>query len=253
MSSTKTALILAAGNGKRLAARSGELPKPLVQLHGKPLLEHVMRGAHDAGIDRFVIVVGYRGDMIRNWWKSSPVRNLPVTWVENPEYLKDNGMSVLRAKREIDESFLLMMSDHIFEASTARALLQQKLGQDEVMLAVDKNIDGVFDIDDATKVRMGGDRITEIGKNLRLFDALDTGMFLCTPALFQALEGAMTNWNCSLSDGLRLMARKGKFKGFDIGSAHWQDCDTPEALDYAKDLFSGATLPTTMISQDMYV
>ena len=253
MSSTKTALILAAGNGKRLAARSGGSPKPLVQLHGKPLLEHVMRGAHEAGIERFVIVVGYRGEMICNWWKTSPVRNFPVTWVENPEYLKDNGMSVLRAKPEINESFLLMMSDHIFEPATARALLQQKVGQDEVVLAVDKNIDGIFDIDDATKVRMIGDRITEIGKNLRVFDALDTGMFLCTPALFRALEASMFNWNCSLSDGVRLMAREGKFRGFDIGEAHWQDCDTPEALDYAKDLFAVETLPTPMISQDMYV
>jgi choline kinase len=253
MSSTKTALILAAGNGKRLAARSGESPKPLVQLHGKPLLEHVMSGAHEAGIERFVIVVGYRGSMIRTWWQSSPVSNLPVTWVENPEYLKDNGMSVLRAKPEIHEPFLLMMADHMFEPETARVLMQQQLGQDEVMLAVDKNIDGVFDIDDATKVRMRGDRITDIGKNLRIFNALDTGMFLCTPALFHALEGAMFNWNCSLSDGLRLMAREGKFKGFDIGGAHWQDCDTPEALDYAKDLFAGDPLPTSMLSQALHV
>jgi choline kinase len=176
-----------------------------------------------------------------------------VTWVENPEYLKDNGMSVLRARCEIQEPFLLMMSDHIFEPETARALLQQKVAQNEVMLAVDKNIDDVFDIDDATKVRMDGDRITEIGKNLRLFDALDTGMFLCTPALFHALEAAMFNWNCSLSDGLRLMAREGKFKGFDIGGAHWQDCDTPEALDYAKDLFASDTLHTSMPSQAIYV
>ena len=55
----------------RLAARSGELPKPLVHLHGKPLLEHVIRGAHEAGIERFVIVVGYRGPLdsrvVREW------------------------------------------------------------------------------------------------------------------------------------------------------------------------------------------
>ena len=101
MSNTKVAFILAAGNGSRLAARSGELPKPLVRLHGKPLLEHVMRGAHQAGIERFVIVVGYRGHLIQQWWKNSPVRDLPVTWVENPDYLKNNGVSVLRAKPEI--------------------------------------------------------------------------------------------------------------------------------------------------------
>ncbi len=253
MSNTKLALILAAGNGKRIAARSGELPKPLVQLHGKPLLEHVMRGAQQAGIERFVIVVGYRGHLIHQWWKNGPVRDLPVTWVENPEYLKDNGVSVMRAKPEIHEPFLLLMADHIFEPQTARALLHQPVHDGEVILAVDKNIDSIFDLDDATKVRMRGERIVEIGKNLHLYNALDTGMFHCTPALFQALERAMFNWNCSLSDGLRLLARCGKFKGFDIGGAHWQDCDTPEALDYATDVFSDVTVQNSITPQAVYV
>ena len=252
MSDTSLALILAAGNGTRIAARSGELPKPLVHLHGKPLLEHVMRGAHKAGIERFVVVVGYRGQLIQQWWKTSPVRDLPVTWVENPEYLKDNGVSVLRAKAEIRDPFLLLMSDHIFEPETARALLHEPLHDGEVTLAVDKNIDSIFDLDDATKVRMQGDRIVEIGKNLRSYNALDTGMFHCTPALFQALESSMFNWNCSLSDGMRLLARSGKFKGFDIGAAHWQDCDTPEALDYATDVFA-AVKPSSAPPQGIYV
>ena len=252
MSNTKLALILAAGNGKRLAARSGELPKPLVQLHGKPLLEHVMRGAQEAGIERFVIVLGYRGPLIHQWWKNSSLRNIPVTWLENTEYLKDNGISVLRARQVIHEPFLLMMADHIFEPATARALLRQPIRDGEVMLAVDKNIDSVFDLDDATKVRMHGQRIVNIGKNLLLYDALDTGMFLATPALFKALERAMVNGNCSLSDGLRLLASAGKFKGFDIGDAHWQDVDTPEALDYANDVFPATPLQTSTLPQAVY-
>jgi len=253
MSNTNLALILAAGNGKRLAARSGELPKPLVHLHGKPLLEHVMRRAQEAGIDRFVIVIGYRGHMIRRWHERGPMKHVPVTWVENPEYLKDNGVSVWRARRELQQPFLLLMSDHVFEPATARALLDQPLPKDEVILAVDKNINSIFDLDDATKVRMCGDRIVEIGKNLRSYNALDTGMFLCTPSLFEALEKAMFNWNCSLSDGLRLMAGESRFRGFDIGDAHWQDVDTPEALDYVKNVFTtGAPLNST-VSQAAYV
>jgi choline kinase len=253
MSNTKLALILAAGNGKRIAARSGELPKPLVHLHGKPLLEHVMRGAHEAGIERFVIVVGYRGHLIQQWWRNSPVRDLPVTWVENPEYLKDNGISVLRAKAVINESFLLLMADHIFNPESARALLRQPVRGDEVILAVDKNIDSVFDLDDATKVRMRGEHIVEIGKTLPSYNALDTGMFHCSPALFEALERARVNENCSLSDGVRLLARRSRFKGFDIGSNQWQDVDTPEALDYAKDVFSDVTVPTLTFPQAVYV
>ena len=249
MSNTKLALILAAGNGKQLAGRSEELPQPLVPLHGKPLLEHIMRGAHEAGIERFVIVLGCRGHLIQNWWKNSPLRKLPVAWVGNPEYLKDNGISVLRARPKIREPFLLLMADHVFESTTARALLHHPIRDGEVILAVDKNIDGNFDLDDATKVKMHGKQIVSIGKNLREYDALDTGMFLCTPALFHSLERAKFHRNCSLSDGLRLMAHDGNFKGFDIGDARWQDVDTPEALEHANDNIPASISPSSILMQ----
>jgi len=237
MQSAKLALILAAGNGSRIAARSGEGPKPLVCLNGKPLLEHVMTNARDAGIERFVIVLGYRGHAIKEWYENHPLAGVQVTWIENPDFRKDNGISVLCAKNVIRENFLLLMADHIFEAETARSLLNNQLMSDEVILAVDRNIGSVFDIDDATKVRLEQHRIVEIGKALRSYNALDTGMFLCSPVLFSWLETAAVNGNCSLSDGLRLMATDGKFAGFDIGDAHWHDVDTPAALDYAQQVF----------------
>src|ERR1700676_1043983 len=174
MQSAKLALILAAGNGSRIAARSGEAPKPLVCLNGKPLLEHVMSSARDAGIERFVVVVGYRGQAIKEWYESHPLPGVQITWIENPDFRKDNGISVLCAKKMIRENFLLLMADHIFEARTARSLLLRPLGKDEVILAVDRNIGSVFDIDDATKVRLEHDRIVEIGTSLRNSHDLDT-------------------------------------------------------------------------------
>ena len=188
MSHTDVAVILAAGNGKRLAARSGELPKPLVPLHGRPLLEHVMRGAHEAGINRFVIVVGYRGQVIQEWYESQPLLDVYVTWVENPDYHKDNGISVLKAKELIHEPFLLMMADHVFEAETARALLRQPLRNDEVILAVDRNIDRDIRYrrcDQGSITRSEHRWHWEESSN---YNALDTGMFLCSPTLFQSLE-----------------------------------------------------------------
>ena len=237
MSNTKVALILAAGYGSRLAARSGELPKPLVQFHGKPLLEHVMRGAQAAGIERFVIVLGYRGHMLQQWYENHPIAGVEVNWVENPDYHKSNGISALWAQSLIHEPFLLMMADHMFDPANAQALLRHPLRKGQVILAVDRNIDRVFDIDDATKVRLDGDSIVDIGKDLRVYDALDTGMFHCDPVLFQFLEKAMKNGNCSLSDGMRQMAKNGAFKAFDIGEGYWQDVDTPEAFEFALQSF----------------
>jgi 1L-myo-inositol 1-phosphate cytidylyltransferase len=226
-------LILAAGNGTRLRAISGALPKPLVDFQGKPILEHVMRCAQEAWIEEFVIVVGYRGDLIRKWFESHWTGRARLTWVENPDYHKSNGISALKAKDAIHGNFLLLMADHVFESETARMMVRQRIAAGEVILGVDPKIGQIFDIDDATKVRRSGNRIVEIGKNIKEYDALDTGMFLCSPALFHELESASKDGDCSLSDGMRRLARRGRLGAMEIGDGRWHDLDTPEALAYA--------------------
>ena len=230
-------LILAAGNGRRLVSASGGSPKPLVQLHGKSLLEHVILGAHEAGIDKFVIVVGYGAKAMRQWFASRRLDDISVSVVDNSEYNKDNGVSVLKARDQISAPFLLLMADHIFEPRTARALLAEPLTPGEVILAVDPKLDRIFDLDDATKVRRNGDHIVDIGKQISEYDAFDTGMFLCSPALFDVLESVKREGNCSLSDGMRELGRSGRLRAFDIEDAAWQDVDTPEALAYAESIF----------------
>jgi choline kinase len=237
MTTVNECLILAAGNGSRIASVAAGVPKPLVPLRGIPLLEHVMTSCQEAGITRFVIVVGYRADQIRRWFVERSFDNISVTLVENLEYHKANGVSALAAKDELRNPFLLLMSDHIFEPKTAKALVEQPLVDGEVILAVDHNLDGVFDLDDATKVKCETDHIVDIGKDLARYDALDTGMFLCSPALFLRLESAKKDGDCSLSDGMRQLAREQKLKAFDIGDAHWQDVDSPEALAHAESVF----------------
>jgi choline kinase len=237
MTTVHECLILAAGNGSRIASVAAGVPKPLVPLRGIPLLEHVMMSCQEAGITRFVIVVGYRADQIRRWFVERSFDNISVTLVENLEYHKANGVSALAAKDELRNPFLLLMSDHIFEPKTAKALMEQPLVEGEVILAVDHNLDGVFDLDDATKVKCETDHIVDIGKDLARYDALDTGMFLCSPALFLRLEAAKKDGDCSLSDGMRQLAREQKLRAFDIGDAHWQDVDSPEALAHAESVF----------------
>jgi 1L-myo-inositol 1-phosphate cytidylyltransferase len=227
---TRTAVVLAAGNGSRIRSIAGPLPKPLVPFQGRPLLEHVLIGAQDAGIEKVVIVVGYCGYAIRSWVADRRLPGLQIEFAENPDYHKANGVSLLKARHLLGEPFLLLMSDHIFDPETAAALLGQIHENDGAILAVDRKLDAIFDMDDATKVRCIADYVIDIGKQLARFDAVDTGMFLCTPAVFSALEQATVNGNCSLSDGMRILAENRKLRAFDIGAAIWQDVDTPEML-----------------------
>lgn len=234
MLQTRQAVILAAGNGSRLASISGSLPKPLVDFKGKPILEHVMLAAQEAGIEEFVVTVGYRGEAIKSHFARDS--RFHINWVENPDYHKANGVSLLKARHLIKHKFLLLMSDHLFQPQTAADLLKQPIRDDEVILAVDEKLDTIFDMDDATKVCRMGDYIIDIGKQIRCYDAVDTGMFLCSPIIFGWLQASKTDDNCSLSDGMRQMAQRRKLRAFDIGYALWQDIDSPATLAYAEGL-----------------
>ena len=184
MLNTNTAVILAAGLGQRLNRLSGEIPKPLMPFCGTPLIEHVMLGARQAGIERFVVVVGHKAGMVRRWFATSSLHGTPVTFVENSEYRKSNGVSLLAAKDVVARPFLLLMTDHIFDPAAAAALIRQPLRDNEVILGVDRKLDCIFDMDDATKVLSTGNYIVQIGKNIARYDAIDTGMFLCSTAIF---------------------------------------------------------------------
>jgi choline kinase len=206
MQAVHECLILAAGNGSRIMSASGGSPKPLVQLHGKSLLEHVILDAREAGIDRFVIVVGYGADAMRRWLVDRQPGGVSITLVENAHYYKDNGVSVLKAKDELRNAFMLLMADQIFESRTAKALLEQPLIPGEVILAVDPKIDQVFDLDDATKVRRKGDCIVDIGKKLTRYDAFDTGMFPVQP-------GALRRSRIGKDGGKLLVVRRNAHSG----------------------------------------
>ena len=182
-------------------------------------------------------MVGYGAQVMREWFANRPLGGVSVSVVENVEYHKDNGVSVLKARGQIRGPFLLLMADHIFEPRTASALLEEPLMPGEAILAVDPKLNSIFDLDDATKVRRDGDRILDIGKQIADYDAYDTGMFLCSPALFDVLESVKKEGNCSLSDGMRMLGRGRKLRAFDIEDAAWQDVDTPEALAYAESIF----------------
>jgi choline kinase len=104
-------------------------------------------------------------------------------------------------------------------------LLQQG-DREKLNLAIDRKLDMIFDLDDAMKVQTRDDGVLAIGKQLPRYDAIDTGVFLCPNELFDFLERAKQDGDCSLADGVRLMADHGKVRAVDIGQSWWQDVDT---------------------------
>jgi dTDP-glucose pyrophosphorylase len=62
------AVILAAGRGTRMREMTAELPKPMLEVRGKPVLQHIVEGLRDAGVGNFLIIVGYRADAVQNFF-----------------------------------------------------------------------------------------------------------------------------------------------------------------------------------------
>jgi choline kinase/phosphatidylglycerophosphate synthase len=220
------AIILAAGRGSRFANGTESPPKPLARVGGITLLERALLTLKKAGVTEFVVVTGYRGKEIRDSIEFSRP-NLPITWVTNPEWEKQNGVSVLAAEFYAKERFLLTMADHVFFPEMIRRLREAELFDGEALLAIDRKIAACPDVDEATKVLLHENRIKAIGKNLTAFDAIDTGIFHCSGALFEALRQSAKAGDCTLSDGIRTLAEAGRMKLFDIEGEEWLDVDTP--------------------------
>jgi choline kinase len=237
MTAISEAVILMAGSGSRLRGSDEGILKPLVSVAGRPLISYTIEAFANCGIKTINAVVGFQSESLIAGLKPLIPADLQLRLIGNVHWQKQNGISLLAAKDHVTAPFLLSMSDHLFEPSMVDLMVQQAQ-LDELNVAVDHKIHSIFDIDDAMKVQTRGDRIVAIGKDLRKYDVIDTGLFVCPTEIFEYLERAKQNDDCSLADAVRLMARDEKVRAIDIGDAWWQDVDTPEMLQQAEKMIA---------------
>ncbi|HSW28121.1 MAG TPA: NTP transferase domain-containing protein [Longimicrobiales bacterium] len=236
------ALVLAAGRGSRLESAT---PKPLLPLLGVPLLARTLFTLKKAGITDAYVVIGHQGERVRREISAIRRLDLRIHWIENPRWAEPNGVSVLAGAPYLEGPFLLTMSDHLLPVEgLVRLRAEAERGRDLVLL-VDQGTSQVHDLSDATKVRLEGERITDIAKELPAFDAIDTGAFLAGPALMEALKTLDGEKGPSLSDGVRRLAAEGRAWALDGTGLRWQDVDTPDDVAVAeRKLMSAWPKPT---------
>jgi len=238
------ALILAAGCGGRGGNLTKNKPKSLIQLLGLSLIERVILTAKQAGIDEFVIVIGYLGEKIKDKLGDGDKYGVKITYIKNREWQKENGVSVLKAKELLNEKFVLLMSDHIFDDRILKELIDYDT-KSSVVLAVDRRELLLGD----TKVLENEGKIADIGKNIEESNCIDTGIFLCSPKIFYYIEEAVKEGKTELAHGIAKAAKNRDAEIFDITQinnyipsmrkeikAFWIDIDTKEDLRKAKKL-----------------
>ena len=236
MSAVSEAVILIAGQGSRLRGADKNCLKPFVPVLGRPLLSYTLEALSSAGITTLHFVVGYESERVIAEAKQLIPPHITASFIVNRDWQKQNGISLLAAKDHVCAPFLLTMGDHVFDYAIFDRLLDN-FEPGLLNIAIDRKLESIVDLDDAMKVQTRGNKVIGIGKNLRNYDAIDTGLFVCPTDIFAYLERAKSingGSDCSLANGIELMAGGDKVRGIDIGAARWHDIDTPRVLEHAE-------------------
>lgn len=237
------AVLLAAGDGGRLGPYTAALPKPLVPLLGRPIVDYTLEALVDAGASEIVVVAGYREAQLRAALAEGVAPGVAIRFVSNPRYHAGASLS-LRAARQAcgDEPFLLVMSDHLLSATLLQRLLSAPAGMTaprRSFVAADFGAHAPEYAAEATRVAVAaGGRVTAIGKGLAPCDALDAGAFYFAPAAWDAVDAVPED--CELGAVCEELARRGELFAADVTGAPWYDVDTPEDLAEAETRLAAA-------------
>src|SRR5215471_11651048 len=106
-------VILAAGSGSRLSEARGDVPKPLMQVAGVPLIAHALAHAKASGVHEAIVVIGYAGEQVKAAVQAMHA-GLTLRFVESPDHTAPNGVSLLASESHAAPLFYLQMVDHLF-------------------------------------------------------------------------------------------------------------------------------------------
>src|SRR4030095_5395423 len=175
----RRAVILAAGNGDRFHSNTST-SKLLAPVAGMPLISRTIFTAAQAGVRLIDVVVGYEAGAVERTAAAATPPGVTLRFHRNDRWHEENGTSALVVRPHVgNERFALLMGDHVFHWRVLQYLVRQTVRGNDSLLAIDKSsITAAAQVAEATKVRMHGDRITAIGKQLDPFDAIDTGVFV---------------------------------------------------------------------------
>ena len=236
------AVILSAGQGSRLLPLTEDCPKCLLPINSSRLIELQIRNLIDCGIDDVAVVVGFRAAAVELFLRMLRRAGLAIRTLFNPFfYVADNLASCWIARSEMDQDFVLLNGDTIFEPAVLESLLAAPPAP--VTLAIDRK--AAYDSDDM-KVRVQGTRLIEIGKSLpsARVDGESIGMmrFLGQgPGRFAGMLDTVMRTPHGIRwwylKAIGLLADQGLVQTHSIEGLTWSEVDFPADLARAQKLF----------------
>lgn len=206
------AVVLAAGLGKRLGAVTAEKPKVLVKIGGKALIEHNLDKLRRLGISQIALVVGYKGEMVRD------VVGNTVTYCEQKERL-GTAHAFLQASNFVDEPFFLGLNGDMFFADPLADFIKLKPPAIAVYRVEDASRYGRFEIDDGKVISV---REKAMDKTPGYINA---GVYLFPKQIFEWIEKTPLSprKEYEITDTIQMMINEGwRFAAYEL-KGFWRD------------------------------
>ena len=232
MTPIKKAVLLAAGRGTRMRELTAELPKPMIAVRGKPVLQHIVDGLSLAGIEHFLIIVGYRADVVREHFGDGATSGIQVEYAT--QVTQDGTGRVVELARDFagNAPFILSYGDILVDPANYRTL--SKLDDaTEAILTIKKNEDvskggAVFVNDDF--------ELTDLREKPKPGEPTspwyNAGLYVFRPSIFAftARLQKSPRGEYELTDAIRGLAHSGKkVKALEL-TGDWADVRDPEIL-----------------------
>ncbi len=226
------AVLLAAGKGTRMGELTASLPKPMVEVHGRPVLEWILEGLRDqGGLREFFIIVGFQGDVIRRHFEDGSRMGVSITYGEQP--VQDGTGRAPELAREWvgADPFFLGYGDILIDAVDYRGLMQA--WKPDGVIALKKG----EDLSKGGAVVLGRDGcvtdIVEKGQGVPPENAYyNAGLYLLSPQIFEFTQRLTLSarGEYELTDALRAWAQAGGRLHGHFLERQWADVRDPEVL-----------------------
>jgi dTDP-glucose pyrophosphorylase len=226
------AVLLAAGRGTRMRDLTEALPKPMLAVHGKPVLQHIIEGLRDSGLTNLLVVVGWRADVVKDFFGDGSQLGVAIHY--QTQTVQDGTGKVVALAEDFvgDDPFLLSYADilvgrenyaRICEALTGAEAVVTVKRSDDVSQGGAVFVNEKFELIDLREKPKPGE-LTSPWYN--------AGVYAFRPGIFEHIARLTPSprGEYELTDAIRSLALGGsKVQALEI-SGDWEDVRDPEIL-----------------------
>jgi dTDP-glucose pyrophosphorylase len=226
------AVVLAAGRGTRMRELTADFPKPMIEVRGKPVLQHIMEGLRDAGVRRFLIVVGYHAEAVRNFFDDGSRYNVALEYVT--QTVQDGTGRVANLARAFTggSPFVLSYGDILISPVNYKRVVD-----------FPNDVEAVITVTRGEDVSKGG--AVFVNEHMELVDLREkpkpgeptspwynAGLYAFRPSIFEFLAKLKPSprGEYELTDAIRDLAHSGKIVIALELTGEWADVRDPEVL-----------------------